>query len=781
MNNQMPDLSPLIDGEQHLRTEARHRREQFDYTSVHPDEEEKLSAKGWVLHSSGVNKVKLKRAKTHHALLEDRVWLLLHKLGYPVLSARGFKIKFSRSNGSIGEKEIDVFAKDEETCLIVECKSREKRGKRNLQTNIHETAQLQKALANSIRKHFGASFKPKLIWLYATENIIWSEQDLERAQAENIRVITEKELQYFEAFATYLGSAGRHQFLAEFLDGQEIPALESIKIPAVRGSFGSHTFYSFAISARHLLKIAFVNHQALDNPDSRPAYQRMVNKGRIKKIGQFIEKGGFFPTNLLVNFSDKCRFDLLPNSGSSDDRLKFGWLYLPRKYKSAWIIDGQHRLYGFSNLPDKYLDQTLFILAFEKLDPKVEADLFITINHEQKSVPKSLLVTLQADLKVGSSDPKEALNAVASRLVRTLSHDVTSPFFGRFSIPGIPPNDAQNLTVPEVVKGLVASTLIGKLVTKKTTAEGFLSGPTDEKTLVRARKILNGYFRAIMDANPDRWLAGRAAHVCVNPGLRAHLVILRDILRYLEKKHHLEPFSASEEEVIRKVTQFIEPVCTFVKTATDAQMSAKFSKKFGEGGVTEYRYNLCELLVQVHPEFETEGFAAYRARQTDSRIKKIADDVLDLQRVILDATIKVLKSAHGVADQPSGEKAYWEQGIHNLEIKQQAFIKQQQFPIDKRGPKEAYLDLIDCIKIWKQSNNWDHFKDVFSFPLPDEKPNGQKKYYVDWLEKLNDVRKTAAHKSALRNFSDLDIGFVEWLKPTLYDKLASQNLLPEDA
>ncbi|MBS0223241.1 MAG: hypothetical protein JSR91_21130 [Proteobacteria bacterium] len=120
------------------------------------------------------------------------------------------------------------------------------------------------------------------------------------------------------------GDAGRHQFLAEFLEGQQIPALEGVKIPAVKGRFGPHTFYSFAISARRLLKIAFVNHQALDHPGARPAYQRMINKGRIKKIGQFIEKGGFFPTNLLVNFADKCRFDPLSNEGSGDDNLKFG-------------------------------------------------------------------------------------------------------------------------------------------------------------------------------------------------------------------------------------------------------------------------------------------------------------------------------------------------------------------------------------------------------------------------------------------------------------------------
>jgi DGQHR domain-containing protein len=118
----------------------------------------------------------------------------------------------------------------------------------------------------------------------------------------------------------------------------------------------------------------------------------MINKNRIAQIGTFIHNGGFFPTNILVNFTEACRFDLLPNKHNADKSTKFGWLYLPNKYKSAWMIDGQHRLYGFSNIPDKFLDKTLFVLAFEKMDTQTEADLFITINHEQRSVSKSLLV-----------------------------------------------------------------------------------------------------------------------------------------------------------------------------------------------------------------------------------------------------------------------------------------------------------------------------------------------------------------------------------------------------
>jgi hypothetical protein len=76
----------------------------------------------------------------------------------------------------------------------------------------------------------------------------------------------------------------------------------------------------------------------------------MINKKRIFDIGTFIQRGGYFPTNLLVNFVDNCRFDLISNKENADENTKFGWLYLPGKYKSAWVIDGQHRLYGFSNI-----------------------------------------------------------------------------------------------------------------------------------------------------------------------------------------------------------------------------------------------------------------------------------------------------------------------------------------------------------------------------------------------------------------------------------------------
>jgi DNA sulfur modification protein DndB len=621
-----------------------------------------------------------------------------------------------------------------------------------------------------VRSHFGNRYNPKIIWLFATANVIWTEKDAERAEQANLRIITENELQYFEAFVSHIGTAGRYQFLAEFLEGQEIPHLENVRIPAVRGRFGAHTYYTFVISARHLLKIAFVNHQALNHPDGRPAYQRMINKKRISDIGAFIQRGGYFPTNILVNFTDSCRFDLLSNKDNADPNIKFGLLYLPSKFKSAWVIDGQHRLYGFSNIPDRFLDTSLFVLAFEKMETKAEADLFITINHEQRSVPKGLLVTLQADLKLGSGDPKESISALASSLVRIINGDNTSPFFRRFEIPGIPPTETQNLTIAEAVKGLVRSNLFGRVLPKKSKIPGFFAGQADDETLARARKITNGYFRSIMDANPIRWEKGRTAYVCVNPGIRAHFQLVQEILRFLAEQGDFDPSVESPEKIVAALSTFIEPVRTFLASASDKQIEANFARKFGEGGVREYFYNLCEIVQKKHRNFGGEDFKKYKAHAADARVQQADEDIGDLQGSISKVVIETLKKIHGTHELPSGEKAYWDTGIENVEIKQGAYKKQQQATVAKRAPKEAYLDLIDFEKIIKQPSNWTEFEPIFNVPLPGEKG---KKYYLTWLDKLNEIRRVSAHKSPYRQYSEEDLEFVSLIKAELFDRFSA--------
>jgi len=757
-------LYPLLTAKAPRQREFTRRKDAFVVQGVHPADVPKYETDGWTVQREGSRKVRIKKPKNHDAMLEDQTWCLFYRMGYPELGGQKFKIRFTRQDGTEGEKQIDAFAKDDETVIVAECKARETRGKRSLQKDLHETDSLQKPFANSIRAHYGAGFKPKIIWMYITNNIIWSEPDLERAAAINVRVVTENEMQYFDSFIRHMGPAGRFQFLAEFLEGQEIPGLSDTKVPATRGTLGKNKFYSFVTTPRRLLKIAFVNHLALNHPDGRPAYQRMVARSRIKEIGGFIKKGGFFPTNLLINFTEKCRFDLLPNKENSDPGIKFGWLYLPRRYKSAWVIDGQHRLYGYSNIDEKYWDQNIAVIAFEGMDTKDEADLFVTINHKQRSVPKSVIVSLQSDLKWGSDDPKERLSALCSRLVKTLNSDPTSSFFQRFAVQGVVAKENQSLTMPEVVNGLSRSGLIGKTIHKSTLSHGPLSGATDDDTNDRARRVLNGYFGKLQEANSTRWDAARSAYISTNPGIRAHLLLMADVIKYLHMKEDIEPQLLDEDTLLKHVIRIVRPVFEFISSADDADIYDKFSRKFGEGGVREYADSLSELVMGKFQDFGSEEFRSRLVKRFDDRVKQTDQDVIQLSKDITDYVFKVLKEKYGTSEGKSGQKAFWEQGVESQKIKQDAYSKMLQE--GSKHPQETYVDLLGIKEIIVQKNNWQHFEDVFSIPMKGEAKG--KAHYTGWLARFNEVRRITAHPGGTRTYEEADYEFMKHMKFEFY-------------
>lgn len=718
-------LSPLISEEKPLRSAARRRKSRFEFKTAHHADVESEEQAGWEVQKVNKTSTRLKRPKSHAQYLEDRAWSLFYSMGYPILNGDNFNIHFEREDGSGGRKQIDVYAEDNETVLVVECKSRESRGRRSLQKDVHETMALQRYFRKSINARFKDRPRPKIVWVYVTNNIIWSAPDLDRAVSADIRIVTENELQYYETFIKHMGPAGRYQILGEFLREQKVPGLGDNRLPAIRGKLGGDTFFSFVTTPRNLLKISFVNHQALNHSDGTPAYQRMISSARIKEIGQFIRKGGYFPTNLLVNFSEEPRFDLLPNKDNTDPSIKFGWITLPQKYRSAWIIDGQHRLYGYSRLDDSFLDQSLFVIAFSNMPVQREADLFITINHKQKSVPRSLLMSLLADIRLGDSDPSTALSALASAVVRSLNTSITGSLGRRFAFPDIPAEPGQNLTISEGVKGIRRSGLIGRVV-KNTSYPGPLSGGTDEATIDRATEVLNAYFDGIQQATPERWNAGKDAYVATNPGLRAHLAFIAESIQYLTHKRSLDFHSMPPSEVANELLAFCQPIFDFLASASDAEIKDRFSRRFGEGGVRDYTFHLLRVINEVHDDFGSEEFLRW-VEQTDSeRIDELAQFLLHFVERLHNFVIDTLKQVHGTHRLESGEQAFWELGVKDRRVRDNAYGKQQGTQ-EKRKSKEAYLDIVDFIAIAKQEDNWPHFQYALNNPRSGEK-KGQKYY-----------------------------------------------------
>jgi len=162
-----PVLSPLIEGDD--RRKAFHRRRDlFEYKKVSKEDEKKLATDGWELHKALQTYSWIKKKKFPDTILEDRIWCLFYRMGYPVLSGQKFQIQTRAQDGSTSLRRVNVLAKDDETVIVVECRARETRGKKSFTNEIEELDQSQKAISRSIRSHFGKGYDPKIIWIIVT-------------------------------------------------------------------------------------------------------------------------------------------------------------------------------------------------------------------------------------------------------------------------------------------------------------------------------------------------------------------------------------------------------------------------------------------------------------------------------------------------------------------------------------------------------------------------------------------------------------------------------------
>ena len=338
-----------------------------------------LEAKdGWELLRKNPKSYRMKKDKPKSEQLEDLVWVTLAGMGFDEMSdGRQFCIDAGDGPNS---RQIDVFAKDSEAVVIVECTTSEQPSKKNMTPLIQKVASIRGGVCKAIQKHYGRHSKLKVKCCIATSNIEWRPCDLDKAESSHIIVFQETDMGYYGKLTSHLKKASKYQFLSHVFADEDITGLE-IAVPATKGRMGKRTFYNFLMRPRDLLKVAYVSHKASRNADDLQAYQRMLRPSRLKKIASFVDNGGHFPTNIVINMKSKkqLRFEKKEVVGDA----AFGKLFLPARYASCWIIDGQHRLYGYaqSERMNKKGDKTaLPVLAYDNLPSTEEARLFVDIN-----------------------------------------------------------------------------------------------------------------------------------------------------------------------------------------------------------------------------------------------------------------------------------------------------------------------------------------------------------------------------------------------------------------
>lgn len=728
--------------------EFKKRNRDYDEQSVTPGAVQDFEPQGWSVARELKTKFKLRKPRAEDHNLENRFWCCLYRLGYLELnSGRHFKIPIAQGI----EKQIDVFAKDSETVVIAECKTAETYRKKSLQKDLGEFESNKRQIANALRQHYGKDFKPKIIWLFVLSNVAVTTNDAARARELNINLLKDKELVYFEEIAKALGPAARQQFKAEYLAGQDIPALDNVSVPAVKTKLNGTPVYVFSCKASDMSRIGFVNHRDLRDPNSAPTYQRLVNPNRIRKVAEFLKGGGYFPNSILVNFQFRPRFDTALTS--NDKEIQFGHLYLPKKYKSVKVIDGQHRLYGCSLLDENEREPNLFFVAFDKITGTEEANLFAIINKEQQKVQKRLLDELDGELKWDSKIVNDRVQAICSRAIDQLNAAYGSPFEDMIVSPGINASDDRPLTLPEIRKAIISAALVWRVTNKENWAPGpycvAKRGQIDSsETLDRLRDGLAWYFSEIRSFDPDRWERGKAGRICNNFGVPSYVRLLSEIIRHIEKTDGVSATNLSLKDLENSIRPFLEPVRKFVQTATDNDFETQFNVKLGSGGIKQYYFALSKITNASLPDFKPTGFEQWLSELNKEQQEQADRTAKWIQDVVHKHVVATLKKNYG--------DNFFDEGINNKEIQVNAHKKRLEDDSVTRGGPERYLDFLDLRKIVEQKENWAFFEGVFNLQLPKQKKGLAK--YVLWFDEVNRIRRVAAHPfERTYNQADLEI------------------------
>lgn len=140
-------------------------------------------------------------------------------------------------------------------------------------------------------------------------------------------------------------------------------------------------FYSLTVPSDVLVQCCFVSSR---DEDPIHGFQRTLDEKRALEIAKYIDEGyGTIPSSIILSAQDVADVQIIGRGRTIEFNIT---------PKSFLILDGQHRVYGFSKAKSKL---RVPVVIYVGLNRKEESRLFIDINSKQKGVPSELLLDIK--------------------------------------------------------------------------------------------------------------------------------------------------------------------------------------------------------------------------------------------------------------------------------------------------------------------------------------------------------------------------------------------------
>jgi len=751
-----------------ITTDLKTRNRAYDQSTINKPMLPEYISNGWYTVKENKNTFVIRTPKSHNKAFEDRVWTCLAKMGFEEMNGTSSLKLVYLASPKVPGRKLDVYAADKETVIIVECKSAEELKKKNLQTIINDFITVKNGSAPFLQKLYQGE-KRKVKFILATNNIILSDNDKERLNSEYIEYFNQDDLDYYEQLIERLGQASKYQLLGRLFKNQEIPQLAN-KVPAIKGKMGGYTFYSFSLEPEKLLKIGYILHRTEINTED-DGYQRMVSKSRLKEIEKFLDsededEQGFFPNSIIINIStpkeDPLTFDRITckhDSKITDPVI----LHLPKRYHSAFIIDGQHRLYGYANSKWKFKN-SIPVVAFENLPPEKQVELFVQINSKQKPVSKTVLIPIAADLMWNSDNPKDAISSVKAKLVQRLGEKDNSPLYKRIVLNENPKSEINCITQDYIISyGFNKSNYFPKYQKNSVVSLGhlFVDYKNNEysKMLDKCYNFFITIFSHIEEKLNLQWRIGNGEGglISTNIGVLIIIRITDNIIDHLIEKNKFNPINTSFSESANQTFKYLDPIITYLSTLDHQKIKQIKSLGTSAGGI--------ENLIREFQKIVNEKYNDFNPKGLDQWIKDNSGEFNEDSKSLTEKLEYAIRENIFMKLKEKLKDHWYRDGV-SKEIRKKASI----IAIEKGNeePDYNFLFLLDYKKIVE--NNWILFKEIYADP---EFKSG-KDNQLKWFDQLNEIRNKVSHPGRAR-VTETESLFIKKLDEWLFELIQNED------
>ncbi len=736
--------SHMMHDENALKIKFKAKNTEFDIISRPHNEVEAYEKIGYSVVRSSARKTTMSRKKDHGVQFEDDIWCMFYKLGFRILNSDE-KLIVQWGPNKEDTQQLDVVAVGDDAIFVVECKAALTSVGHSFKTELNKIEQYMTGVAEALQQIYGKNKRVKFI--FATRKYRINDEDLARMSNSGIFHLNDNSFNYINNLIKSYKESVIYQFYGLMFKDELINNSE-IKIPVLKGKMGERDYYIFSIEPSTLLKIGFVLHRTRVNDSMAPTYQRLLVPSRLKGITKFIDGGGYFPNSIIINFSesnDNLKVKFTPIKAEKDSQSEFGFLRIPNAYGIAYIIDGQHRVYGYSQSQHKE-DSTIPVVAFVGMESEEQLKIFMEINENQKAVSPSLRLDLEEDLYWKSDRLDSRMKALRSSCIKALAANSNYVLYNKISVG----EDPSLLAFKPFDTALGRSGLIPKATSTQWTGDTdvciYNTNETDiDKAMKESRtkitKFLNESY-AIADAIMKEEV--KQDYLFSNRATFAFIALLGSLHTYLIKINTINPQSSIPDRIVA-ITPYIQYLASSLNNLSDED-NRVIKGVLGQGADTFWLRSFQNIINKQFPEYAPEELVEWKETQDQSLQQEGAERKADIRkqlRILLFERLEMLYGAKWL-----NNVAILKNGVEGRIIKE--FGDNDDFDLTEYDWRD-YLEVSEYREVIEKNFSYQEFEEVFAINIG--LAFKSKKDKLNWMSMISEPK---GKKSSALTRSDLN-------------------------